>query len=40
MHKPLNIVANTRDRITGVEQRLDTFMHMQYPTSSLNSEAV
>jgi glucose/arabinose dehydrogenase len=30
-HTPLNITANTRDRNVNTDQRLDTFIHMQYP---------
>jgi hypothetical protein len=38
---PLNLTRNTRDRNKkGVEQRLDTLIHMQYSADSSNSNAV
>lgn len=40
-HVPLNISPNARDRnSSGVEQRLDTLIHMQYPSTINNSTAV
>jgi fibronectin type 3 domain-containing protein len=39
-HVPLDISPNTRDRNVESDQRLDTLIHMQYPTSSTNATAV
>lgn len=40
-HQPINIRSNSRDRNqAGIDQRLDTLMHMQYPRSIANSKAV
>ncbi|WP_019588603.1 NPCBM/NEW2 domain-containing protein [Deinococcus apachensis] len=38
---PLDITPNTRDRaLAGVDARLNTFIHMQFPTSVSNATAV
>lgn len=40
-HLPLNISSNARDRNRlGIDQRLDTLLHMQYPTRVKNPTAV
>jgi len=40
-HVPLDMSLNARDRgRTGMDQRLDTLIHMQYPTTSTRTTAV
>jgi hypothetical protein len=40
-HTPLDLTPNTRDRNrAGIDQRLDTLIHMQFPSSVSNATAV
>ena len=39
-HTPLDVSPNARDRDAVSDQRLDTFIHMQYPSSVSSSTAV
>jgi N-acetylneuraminic acid mutarotase/fibronectin type 3 domain-containing protein len=39
-HTPVDLTPNTRDRNVEPDQRLDTLIHMQYPSSSTNATAV
>ena len=39
-HAPLDVSPNARDRNLVADQRLDTFIHMQFPASAVSSTAV